>query len=279
MKELDEKIDELVKGTASRFEKLEKLILNEVLSYLSERLLVREQRIVFDANNFGIISKIDTLLSRFSTGIQNIGKYIIRGIGSVMGLTTEQLSQIDTRAIKTGKTVTDELLNHAATIINKNLNLERIFLDIKQDAISLLADPKGIDLVELRKALSQKVVGNKLAQKYFSRWTHDLYSQMQRVGANRMRIELGLRFAIYQGGLIATSRDFCEERNRQCFSDEEIMKWKELDWEGKPEIGYNPIIDCGGYNCRHRLDWISDEMAKRLRPDLFGKKAINQIRL
>jgi predicted amino acid-binding ACT domain protein len=279
MKDLDEKIDELVKGTASRFEKLEKLILNEVLSYLSERLLVREQRIVFDANNFGIISKIDTLLSRFSTGIQNIGKYIIRGIGSVMGLTTEQLSQIDTRAIKTGKTVTDELLNHAATIINKNLNLERIFLDIKQDAISLLADPKGIDLVELRKALSQKVVGNKLAQKYFSRWTHDLYSQMQRVGANRMRIELGLRFAIYQGGLIATSRDFCEERNRQCFSDEEIMKWKELDWEGKPEIGYNPIIDCGGYNCRHRLDWISDEMAKRLRPDLFGKKAINQIRL
>lgn len=279
MKDLDEKIDELVKGTASRFEKLEKLILNEVLSYLSERLLVREQRIVFDANNFGIISKIDTLLSRFSTGIQNIGKYIIRGIGSVMGLTTEQLSQIDTRAIKTGKTVTDELLNHAATVINKNLNLERIFLDIKQDAISLLADPKGIDLVELRKALSQKVVGNKLAQKYFSRWTHDLYSQMQRVGANRMRIELGLRFAIYQGGLIATSRDFCEERNRQCFSDEEIMKWKELDWEGKPEIGYNPIIDCGGYNCRHRLDWISDEMAKRLRPDLFGKKAINQIRL
>jgi hypothetical protein len=279
MKELDEKIDELVKGTASRFEKLEKLILNEVLSYLSERLLVREQRIVFDANNFGVISKIDTLLSRFSTGIQNIGKYIIRGIGSVMGLTTEQLSQIDTRAIKTGKTVTDELLKHAATVINKNLNLERIFLDIKQDAISLLADPKGIDLVELRKALSQKVVGNKLAQKYFSRWTHDLYSQMQRVGANRMRIELGLRFAIYQGGLIATSRDFCEERNRQCFSDEEIMKWKELDWEGKPEIGYNPIIDCGGYNCRHRLDWISDEMAKRLRPDLFGKKAINQIRL
>jgi predicted amino acid-binding ACT domain protein len=279
MKELDEKIEELVKGTASRFEKLEKLILNEVLSYLSERLLVREQRIVFDANNFGVISKIDTLLSRFSTGIQNIGKYIIRGIGSVMGLTTEQLSQIDTRAIKTGKTVTDELLKHAATVINKNLNLERIFLDIKQEAISLLADPKGIDLVELRKALSQKVVGNKLAQKYFSRWTHDLYSQMQRVGANRMRIELGLRFAIYQGGLIATSRDFCEERNRQCFSDEEIMKWKELDWEGKPEIGYNPIIDCGGYNCRHRLDWISDEMAKRLRPDLFGKKAINQIRL
>ena len=279
MRELDEKIHELVKGTASRFAKLEKLIYNEVLNYLSERLLVREQRIVFDANNFGVISKIDSLLSVFSSAIQSIGKYILQGIGSVMGLTTQQLAKIDTKAIRTGKTVTDELLNHAATIINKNLSLERIFLDVKQEAISLMADPKGIDLVELRKALRQKVIGNKIAQKYYSRWTHDIYSQMQRIGANRIRIDLGLKYAIYQGGLIATSRDFCEERNRECFSEEEIMSWEKLDWEGKPQTGYNALIHCGGYNCRHRLDWVSEQMARRLRPDLFGKKVINNMTL
>lgn len=272
MRELDEKIDELVKGTASRFDKLEKLIFNEVLNYLSERLHVREQRITFDAQNYGVISSIDSLLSRFSVAIQSIGKYIIRGIGSVMGLTTEQLSKVDVRAIKTGKTVTDEILKHAATIINKNLTLEKIFLDVKQHAISLMSDPKGIDLVGLRRALRDKVIGNKLAQRYFSRWTHDLYSQMQRVGANRIRLDLGLKYAVYQGGLIKTSRDFCEERNGKCFSDDEIMKWESLDWEGKPEIGYNALIDCGGYNCRHRLDWISDQLARRMRPDLFRNK-------
>ena len=272
MRELDEKIDELVKGTASRFEKLEKLIFNEVMNYLSDRVQVREQRITFDAQNYGVISSIDSLLSRFSSAIQNIGKYIIRGIGSVMGLTTDQLSKIDVRAIKTGATVTDELLRHSATVINKNLTLEPLFLDIKQHAISLMADTKGIDLVELRRALRSKVVGNRLAQRYFARWTHDLYSQMQRVGANRIRLDLGLKYAVYQGGLIKTSRDFCEQRNGKCFSDDEIMKWESLDWEGKPETGYNAMIDCGGYNCRHRLDWISDELAKRMRPDLFKNK-------
>lgn len=272
MRELDEKIDELVKGTASRFAKLEQLIFDQVYNYLSERLLVREQRITFDAQNFGVISNINSLIERFSPAIGRIGKYIISGIRSVMGLTVEQLTKVDVRAIKTGQPIIDDLLNHSATIINKNLGLEVIFNDIKQEAISQMANIDGIDLKTLRQNLLNKVVNNKIAQKYFARWTHDIYSQMQRVGANKIRIELGLTHAIYQGGLIATSRDFCEDRNRKCFSDEEIMSWSSLKWEGKPEIGYNPIIDCGGYNCRHRLDWISDELAKRLRPDLFTNK-------
>lgn len=273
---LDEKIDELVKGTASRFEKLERLIFNEVINYLSESLHVRETRITFNAQNYGVISAIDKLMQRFSTAVGRIGKYIIDGIRSVMGLTVDQLTKVDVRAVKTGNIVIDELLNHSATIINKILSLETIFLDIKQTAISLLTGPDGLGLTELREQLRIKVVGNKIAQRYFSRWTHDIYSQMQRIGANRIRIDLGLKYAIYQGGLIATSRDFCEERNNKCFSDDEIMSWKNLDWVGKPEIGYNPLIDCGGYNCRHRLDWISNQLAKRLRPDLFQNQiAVN----
>lgn len=279
MRELDEKIDELVKGTASRFEKLEKLIFNEVFNYLSSSLYVREQRIEFNAQNFGVVSAIDKLIERFSPAVGRIGKYIINGIRSVMGLTVQQLTKVDVRAIKTGQPIIDELLNHSATIVNKNLSLEIIFSDIKQEAITQMTNVDGIDLKTLRQKLLNKVVNNKIAQRYFSRWTHDIYSQMQRVGANKIRIGLGLTHAIYQGGLIATSRDFCDERNGKCFSEKEIMQWSSLRWEGKPEVGYNPIIDCGGYNCRHRLDWISDELAKRLRPDLFDRKSINQITL
>lgn len=32
---------------------------------------------------------------------------------------------------------------------------------------------------------------------------------------------------------------------------------------------YNPLVDCGGYNCRHSLDFISPTLAKKLRPELF----------
>jgi hypothetical protein len=32
--------------------------------------------------------------------------------------------------------------------------------------------------------------------------------------------------------------------------------------------GYQPLIDFGGYRCRHGIGWISDELAQDLRPDL-----------
>ena len=273
MKEIDEKIDELVKGTEARLKKLERIIFNEVADYLSSNLFIdvgegsdlfiQKQNISFTPHNAGVIASIDRLLSKFSPAIQKIGKYIISGIKSVLGLTTQQLTKVDVRAEK-NSLIIDELLTHSATIINKDMTLEKIFTNIKQQAIALMTDPKGIDLKELRSELKSNIIDNKLAQRYYSRWTHDLYSQMQRVGANKIRLNLGLKYAIYQGGLIKTSRPFCEERNGKCFSEEEINSWNTEEWEGKPE-GYNAIVDCGGYNCRHRLDWVSEQMAKRLR--------------
>jgi hypothetical protein len=123
----------------------------------------------------------------------------------------------------------------------------------------------------MRRALQNKIVGNKLAERYYSRWTSDIYSQYQRLGANEVRKDIGLRFAIYQGGLIESSRPFCEKRNGEVFHEDEVKSWVNLEFEGKPETGYNPITDLGGYNCRHRLDWISDELAFRLRPELKEK--------
>jgi hypothetical protein len=148
------------------------------------------------------------------------------------------------------------------------LNLERLFLEVKEQSVRLMARPEGISLKELRDQLQSVVVDKGLAQKYYKRWTHDIYSQYERVAANEVRITLGLRFAVYQGGLIRDSRSFCIQRNDKCYSENEIKKWKNLNWIGKPESGYDAITDLGGYNCRHRLDWISDNLAYRLRPDL-----------
>lgn len=32
--------------------------------------------------------------------------------------------------------------------------------------------------------------------------------------------------------------------------------------------GYDPLVDAGGYNCRHIIGFIAEEYAKKLRPDL-----------
>lgn len=275
MDDIDKKIDELIKGTFRRYERLEQLIFNEVYNELSTKLQVREARIVFTPNNLNVITALNRLMDRFSPAIGRIIKYITDGVRQVLGLTAKEMAKIDIRAIKSGKDVVEEATRHSATTANKVLSLEPIFNDVKQSVIASLSTNDGLTLKDLRETLFNKVVNDKLARRYFSRWTHDAFMQYQRIGANRIRIDLGLKFARYTGGLIDTTREWCNKYNRKVLHESEIEAWKLEDWEGKPETGYVPIIDCGGYNCRHRFDWISEELARRLRPEYFTQNPAN----
>jgi hypothetical protein len=82
---------------------------------------------------------------------------------------------------------------------------------------------------------------------------------------------LKLNYAIYAGGEIKTTRHFCEERNGNVYNRETILSWDSLEWQGKKENN-NILIDLGGYNCRHDLDWISFQLAKRINPEIEKSK-------
>lgn len=275
MDDIDKKIDELIKGTLKRFERLEQLVFNEVYNELSTKLQIREARITFTPNNLNIITALNRLMERFSPAIGRIIRYITDGIRQVLGVTSREMAKIDIRAERTGRDIVDEVMRHSATSANRVLSLEPIFSDIKQSMIANLSNGEGMTVKELRQALYSKVVEDKLARRYFSRWTHDIFMQYQRAGANKIRLKLGLEFARYQGGLIDTTRDWCEKYNRKVLHESEIEAWRLETWDGKPETGYVPILDCGGYNCRHRFDWISTDMARRERPDFFIQNPAN----
>jgi hypothetical protein len=91
---------------------------------------------------------------------------------------------------------------------------------------------------------------------------------------------LGLKAAIYQGGLIDSSRLFCMKRNGKCFVAFEIAKMgtkadayggytnkAEGKFAGKSDP-YDPFTDCGGYKCRHGWHYVPNTIALRMRPDL-----------
>lgn len=101
--------------------------------------------------------------------------------------------------------------------------------------------------------------------------------QLQAVGGK----ELGLQAALYQGGIIASTRAFCEVRNGRVFLESEIARFgtakdayggytnkKEGLFAGKPDP-YDPKTDCGGYNCRHTWHYIPNVIAVGMRPDLM----------
>lgn len=74
---------------------------------------------------------------------------------------------------------------------------------------------------------------------------------------------LEFNFAIYNGGLMDSSRPFCIRNNGKIFHRTEIEAWEQMTWKGKSDP-YDPYIDIGGYNCKHTLDWISDELAANM---------------
>jgi len=104
--------------------------------------------------------------------------------------------------------------------------------------------------------------------------------QLQALSAQR----LGLKAYLYQGGLIASSRPFCQVRNGKVFLDWEIERFgtKEDEFGGYIDkqagefsgksVPYEPYTDCGGWNCRHGLHALPSSVALRLRPELAEDK-------
>jgi hypothetical protein len=101
----------------------------------------------------------------------------------------------------------------------------------------------------------------------YKQMTFDLFNRVDRTINLEYADRLKFNYAVYSGTLIETSRPFCQARNNKVFSREEIEAWQELEFDGKPAV-YEPFTDLGGHNCRHHLNFISDEIAKALRPDL-----------
>jgi len=124
-------------------------------------------------------------------------------------------------------------------------------------------------LKEFQKLFKGVFVGGKdaggLLERHWKTVSFDLYQRVDRTANLVYADELGLNFAVYSGTLEEDSRPFCITRVNKVFSREEILKWKDLTWAGKPKIGYDPFTDVGGHNCRHHLSWISNALAELLK--------------
>lgn len=115
------------------------------------------------------------------------------------------------------------------------------------------------------KAVFVGLPGQGMLERHWRTNSFDLYMRLDRTAAMIYADELGLDWAIYSGTLEEDSRPFCIARVNKVFERSEMLAWKDLEFAGKPKIGYEPLTDCGGFNCRHHLSWISNELAEILK--------------
>jgi hypothetical protein len=122
-------------------------------------------------------------------------------------------------------------------------------------------------------------------EKYMKNSLYDVFQQHDAAYSQSIATTLELKYFLYEGGLVKDSRDFCREHNGHVYNIDDAETWPTWvpadsihisDFKQKDEYSipsylgypdYNPLIDRGGYNCRHFLSYISDALAKKWRDE------------
>lgn len=149
----------------------------------------------------------------------------------------------------------------------KAISDPRILGDLKNFALRAVMGQQGYQ--SMKADVKDFIDGNQekagLLEKYHRNFVYDTYSQVDRATASMYADKLGLDYAIYEGGIIKTSRTFCRAHNGKVYTRAEIA-----DFDPKEAIppNYNPFMDLGGYGCRHHLNWIPYSVATTFRADL-----------
>jgi hypothetical protein len=138
----------------------------------------------------------------------------------------------------------------------------------------------GIPMRKLRRQIQVKVAGTDEAagvlERHIGTVVLDAYQQADAITNREFAKRLDLRYFIYSGGLIETSREFCRKRNNRVYTTDEAQEWEsdptlprtKAEKDSGVVTDYDPLVDRGRWNCRHRILYISEEEARMRRPDL-----------
>jgi flavodoxin len=260
----------------------EKALTRAIASDFIDRLDKDGDRIKNTMRNKRLVGQLDAIYNKFSTEGDGSGLLatVVKGMNQVIDFNAKYYTAFGTGDIQPiNKQVKDAMGDWLGLTkrgaVQPNGYLDRILKDspvlqdVKDMAMGAIVGQKGF--FEAKKDLQEYLVAppgriGKM-QQYFRNFVYDKFSVADRVAAKQYADKLRFDYAIYEGGLIKTSREFCKERNGKVFSRAEIAAFDPT--EARPP-GYDPFTDLGGYGCRHHLNWIPDAVAFALRPELRG---------
>lgn len=124
----------------------------------------------------------------------------------------------------------------------------------------------GSRVNDVRIDLTDFVIGGKdkkgIIYKFYSKFAYDTFGQIDRMASLQFSEKYNLRWFIYFGTIIRTSRAFCRKHINGLYNTEEAKNWifENPGPVGVSDITYNPVIDMGGINCLHTAVFVTDEI-------------------
>lgn len=286
-------IDGLIDVLGRKVLEAERSLLKTTVEGFVDRLeLTPDGRVRNTLFNKRLLGTIDRIFTEFgkTMGVE-LAKTVAQGVQAVANFNASYYQMFTTKAklLPISKGVQETLkawIGIEGNKVQPNGYLDTLIKDntvksnIKDFALRAVVGQQGWR--GSKEELKTLIVGSegstgKLSQ-YYRNFVYDMYSQVDRATASEYASKLKFEFAIYEGGLIKTSRSFCKERNGQVFHVSEI---EQFDPKVAKPPNYNPFTDLGGYGCRHHLNYIPESLAYMLRPEakeLFktGKKVPNE---
>jgi len=132
---------------------------------------------------------------------------------------------------------------------------------------------KGQDFNTFKKELQETIKGNPklkesgVLQANYRTYAYDTIQKVDALNQTQYAKRLNLKYFIYKGGLIRDSRNFCIHRNGKILESTEFSKLTynslpENQRGGIPTTNWKPMLDRGGYNCRHTINFVSNSFAE-----------------
>lgn len=271
--------EKAAKSTSKTVRAVQAAMYSTLWDWISGTLETENGRIKYTVGNLGKVRTIFTLFARFQRAYTDrLLKSVLRWAGSIFGLNERYFETFEAagkvEAVRDAarrlslqrwgyNTATKELLpgGYFESLFNSATVAQRVAGLVNQ------AIAQNLPLAQFQKAFRSVFVGlpgQGMLERHWKTNSFDLYQRIDRTANLIYADRLGLNWAIYSGTLEEDSRPFCIARVNKVYNRGQIAEWKDLEFQGKPKNGYDPFVDCGGYNCRHHLSWVSDELAEKL---------------
>lgn len=271
-----------------RVSSAENKLYDSVFSKMISEMEVTGGRITSNGKNIDMANALDKIFRDFNKNEYfKVFQHFAKDLNDLQGLNNTYFSIVadDQKQFNTAKREVNSIMKKRIGItteggVKSGGYLDRLITDKtlsdKVKKATYRSVTSGVSLLDFTSRIKKLIVGSEKVngglQKHFSTFAYDTYAQYDRANQRLFAVKLDLKAFIYAGGLIQSSRKFCIKRNGQVYTTDEAQKWKNdpdlIKVDGET---YDPLIDCGGPNCRHSPNFISRSSAIRMRPDLEGK--------
>lgn len=266
-------------------------------AFLKNLEVSEDGKILNNGKNIRATSAIDEIYRNFNKNFNTpVVKSFLNDISGIGPLNEKYFNEVMNQPTTVSRYRAETVVNNELGIDRKGIPIKDGFTDkfIRDQSVlksikekTLQAITKGQGFQEFRQNLKETIQGvpkqnNGKLHQYYRNNAYDTYSKVDRLYSDTMAKDLKLTYFYWSGGVIPTTRALCRHMNGKIVNavDFKKMKFGNLKLIYRPGVPdgkhstWKPLIDLGGYGCRHTKDYISTAVAMKRMSEMVSVNSI-----